>query len=95
MDTYDKINEVCKNNNHYKIDISKKQEEEFLKQTICYMCGNPETEQNKLVRDHDHFKQFNNYRGAAHTDCNLKYYYNMQIPVVFHNLKNYDANFIL
>ena len=38
------------------------------------------------------------YRGAAHSNCNLQYRINperVKIPVVIHNLKNYDAHLIL
>ena len=49
------------------------------------------------VRDHDHIT--GEYRGMAHKKCNLeegkkntKHY---RVPVVFHNLKNYDGHLII
>ena len=39
-----------------------------------------------------------NYRGAAHNHCNLQYRINpksWKIPVLFHNLRGYDENFII
>ena len=35
------------------------------------------------------------YRGAAHSICNLKYIVHKGIPTVFHNGSNYDYHFIM
>ena len=35
------------------------------------------------------------YRGAAHRICNLKFNVPNEIPVVFHNVSNYDYHFII
>lgn len=35
------------------------------------------------------------FRGSAHQKCNLQYKESRHIPVVFHNLSNYDAHFIV
>ena len=45
------------------------------------------------VRDHDHLT--GKYRGAAHNFCNWQYRKQFQIPVFFHNLKNYDGHLIV
>ena len=46
------------------------------------------------MRDHCHLT--GDYRGAAHSECNLHYSNNkIKIPVFFHNLKNYDAHLII
>ena len=53
------------------------------------------------VRDHDHLT--GQYRGPAHSDCNLQLQFdnaerskqNFCIFVVFHNLRRYDAHLIM
>ena len=45
------------------------------------------------VRDPCHITK--KYRGSAHRDCNINLKLNQKIPVVFHNLKNYDSNLII
>ena len=45
------------------------------------------------VRDHCHYT--GEYRGAAHSICNLKYSVPKKIPIVFHNGSNYDYHFII
>ena len=45
------------------------------------------------VRDHCHYTV--EYRGAAHSICNLKYSVPKKIPIVFHNRSNHDYHFIM
>ena len=45
------------------------------------------------VRDHCCYT--GEYRGAAHSICNLKYSVPKKVPVVFHNGSNYDYHFII
>ena len=47
----------------------------------------------RKARDHCHYAR--EYRGAAHSICNLKYSISERIPVVFHNRSNYDYDFII
>ena len=44
------------------------------------------------VRDHCHVT--GEYRGAAHSCCNLKIRTNYDVPVFVHNLKGYDAHLL-
>ena len=51
---------------------------------------------NSKVRDHDHLKKVNNYRGAACFDCNINTNFkNYKLKVLFHNLKGYDSHLLL
>ena len=66
--------------------------------TNCYLCEKPLLQKNyrDAVKDHCHLT--GNYRGAAHNNCNLKLRINPktdQIPVVFHNLRGYDAHHLM
>ena len=67
-------------------------------QTDCYLCKKPLLQKNyrDAVKDHCHLT--GKYRGAAHNECNLKLRINPktdQIPVVFHNLRGYDAHHLM
>ena len=46
------------------------------------------------VRDHDHTKKGNNYRGAAHWNCNINLKISKKVVVIFHNLRGYDNHLI-
>ena len=44
------------------------------------------------VRDHCHIT--GKYRGAAHSQCNLKLKIPKKLPIIFHNLEGYDGHII-
>ena len=46
----------------------------------------------RKVRDHDHYT--GQFRGAAHSQCNLRYSTTKEIPIISHNGTNYDYHFI-
>ena len=63
-------------------------------QETCLFCAEPLMKQN--FRDHCHIT--GRYRGAAHGECNKKLRINSKtdkIPVVFHNLRGYDAHHLM
>ena len=73
----------------------------YENQQVCHICKkefcidtNNKKEYNlmKKVRDHCHYT--GNYRGAAHSICNLRYKVLKEIPAVFHNGSAYDYHFI-
>ena len=47
----------------------------------------------RKVRDHCHYT--GEYRGTAHSICNLKFLVPNEILAVFHNVSNYDYHFII
>ena len=69
-------------------DVLKREHEEAEKCQICLKEFNEP--KNKKVRDHCHCIGL--YRGAAHNNCNLKYRIPRHIPILFHNLSDYDAH---
>ena len=47
----------------------------------------------RKVRDQCHYTQ--DYKGTAHSICNLKYSVNKKVATVFHNGSNYGYHFII
>ena len=45
------------------------------------------------MRDNCHYT--GNFRGAAHSICNLRYKVPKNIPIVIHNNSTYDDHFII
>ena len=66
---------------------------------ICYICK--ENFEDKYVKDEkycgvrDHCHYAGEYRGAAHSICNLKYSVPKKIPIVFYNGPNYDDHLLI
>jgi len=59
----------------------------------CYICDGSFSKANYKVKDHYH--RTGNYRGAAHNACNINYFTNRYLPIVFHNLRGYDSHLII
>ena len=74
-------------------DLNKSEERMFQESRICHICEKEITKFDIKVRDHCHL--FSHYRGASHLICNLNYQITKKIPVIMHNLKNFDSNIIL
>ena len=77
----------------------KEQQESHENTKACYICK--EKFENKYVKDkkyckvRDHCHYAWEYRGAAHSICNLKYSVPKKIPIAFHNGSNYYNDFII
>ena len=81
---------------HYKynptqMNMTEQEKIHFKQQRNCHICDRAMG--NDRRRDHCHITGV--YRGAAHNECNLNYKFKGQIPVVFHNLRSYDAHLIM
>ncbi|KFM69574.1 hypothetical protein X975_03200, partial [Stegodyphus mimosarum] len=59
--------------------------------THYHICG--QSLKGDKVRDHNHLT--GQYRGAVHNSFNLNFKHGNYIPVVFHNLRGYDAYLIM
>ncbi len=74
--------------------LSKEDERDYNNATRCHICKDFFCDdKNYKVRDHDH--STGKYRGAAHTKCNINYFSNRYLPIVFHNLRGYDGHLII
>ena len=49
----------------------------------------------KYRKFRDHCNYTGEYKGAAHSICNLKYSVPKEIPIAFQNKSNYDYHFII
>ncbi|KAG8232084.1 hypothetical protein J437_LFUL012442 [Ladona fulva] len=64
----------------------------FCEQRVMpYICG--EVLGDDRVKDHDHIT--GKYRGAAHGCCNIEFQIPSFLPVIIHNLSNYDSRLIV
>ena len=72
--------------------MTKEDNEDFKNTTKCWICDNDYVDNDVKVRDYCHIT--GTYGGSAHRDCNINLKLNI-IPVVFHNLKNYDSHIII
>ena len=66
------------------IPLSRQEQEAHDAATECFICEKPFRRDNVKVRDHCHIS--GNYRGAAHSKCNINYKNPSFIPIFFHNL---------
>lgn len=57
----------------------------------CHICDKPLN--SDRVADHCHLT--GSYRGPAHFECNLNFKNPKFIPVIFHNLRNYDSHLFI
>ena len=84
--------DVMKKHFNKELVMTKKDNEDFENSTKCSIYEN-----NCIVdikaRDYCHIT--GKYRGSAHRDCNINVKLSHKIPVVFHNLKNYDLHLIM
>ena len=75
------------------IPLTKDQIKKYNHASKCHICFKHFKDGDRKVRDHCHYS--GEYRGAAHSLCNLQYKIPSYIPVVFHNLTGYDAHLFI
>lgn len=76
--------------------FNRKDTENFNNADKYHICDKKHKETDIRVRDHCHITA--KYRGSAHKGCNLNLKIddnNMNIPIIFHNLRGYDSYFIM
>lgn len=80
-------------NNNIPLKMSNEEEHTFKRADFCHICDQKYNLNDIRVRDHCHLT--GRYRGSAHGNCNLIYRESRTIPIIFHNLTNYDAHFLI
>eukprot|EP00116_Pleurobrachia_bachei_P001435 sb/3461697/ len=89
----------CYDKNQHPIDMTEDDELEFQASLFCHICHKGldwKSKSNYPVRDHDHTKKTNNFRGAACNKCNLNFFNRTKkVPAIAHNMKGYDLNLFL
>ena len=75
------------------MEMTREDKNIFFKAKNCCVCGGEFKDDKDKVRDHDH--RTGKFRGAAHNKCNINYFSNRYLPVVFHNLRGYDSHVII
>ena len=73
--------------------MTKDDDEDFENSTQCWICDHIYIDSDVKVRDHCHIT--GKYRGFAHRDCKIKVKLNDKIPIVVHNLNNYDSHLFM
>ena len=77
--------------------LTDEEKEQYREARLCHLCRKGfQVSQNigdRKVRNHCHYT--GKYIGASHSSCNLAYRIPKHVPVVFHNLSNYDAHIII
>ena len=69
-----------------------KDENNYQNSNDCWICNEKIIKNKDKVRDHCHIT--GKYRGAAHSQCNVKLKIPRKLPVIFHNLEGYDGHTI-
>ena len=75
--------------------LSKEEQKAYDNAKYCHACKKMwgKHKNHKKVRDHDDYT--GKLRGAAHSICNLRYSSQIDIPVFFHNGRNYEFNLLI
>ena len=93
--------EICEDltNSNMPLHWREGERERYEQETKCHICTEQIIDRGEgglaKVADHDHVT--GEYRGAAHSACNILYTTkkHWRLPVYFHNLKGYDGYHIL
>ena len=76
-----------------RILMREEDKKDFENAEKCYACGIKFDEKVEKGKDHCHYT--GKYRGAACSKCNTKMKKPKFIPIVFHNLQNYDSHLFI
>lgn len=71
------------------LQLTENDKKVFYQAMRCCICQNMFTPREQRARHHNHFT--GQFIGAAHMNCNLQCKQSKFIPVIFHGLRNFDA----
>ena len=87
------VKEMQKN---VEMKLTRQDEKRFYSAKCCHICNKPFDDSDvKLKRVRDHCHRTGQYRGAAHNKCNINYFSERYLPIIFHNLRGYDGHLII
>ena len=89
---YDYFRGVMKKHFNKNLVMTAEENEEFQRSNICWICEKLIEIGDNKVRDHCHVTA--KYRGSSHWNCNINLKISKKIPVIFHNLREYDSHLI-
>ena len=73
--------------------LTEKENKDYIKAKVCYICKNRFSKTDIKVRDHNHRNGL--YIGAAHQSCNLRRTRQKSMNIYMHNGSKYDFHFIV
>ena len=81
-------------NTHFNKNLIMSEEEKHLFQqsNSCWICEKLIDNDEEKVKDHCH--ETGKFRGAPHWDRNINFQLTKKVPIIFHNLIDYDSHLI-
>ena len=76
------------------IPLANKEIKSYEKQKVCHICKKSFV-MKKNLKNSAHCHYTRKFRGAAHSECNLRYKVPKEISIAFHNCSTYDYHFII
>ena len=80
------------------ISLTDKENKSYKKQKVCYKCKkefSTDDDNKKYQKVRDHYHYTGEFRGLAHSICNLRYKIPKEIPVAFRNGSTYNYHFTI
>ena len=82
-----------KNNFNKKLVMTKEVDDNFENSAKCWICDNVYLD--GYIKLRKQCRITGKYRSLARRYCNINVLVNNKIPIVFHNIKNYDSHLIM
>ena len=92
LNEYNYCRKIMRKHFNKNLIMSAEEKERFEMTNICWICNGLIENTDNKVRDHGHIT--GKYRGAAHYFCNINLKIIKNVPVIFHNLIEYDSHLI-